>query len=272
MVQKVISFFVIFLFCGVLVAQNQNENEEFLNAQFLILDEVQPLTRAERESMESIFHAEFAVLGFRDIAFNIAMSRTLENLEYYIHYYKEEIAKRAYLLYNEEESRYRQKMGISDYSLETIKPKLKEQSEAIALYEARTFGYPDILSHIKEDVYLTYEKEISDVYIRNDAVGLSYNLGLVLQNKEQLNLDAAQVDSIVAAAFEIKLLIADGEITEIENNCWLFEREFIMQTLTEEQVGEFAVIRYTNDAKNYAIKTWEEGKSYQMEIQDSIMI
>jgi hypothetical protein len=89
MLKKLISLFATLLFFGVVAAQNQNDIQEFLNNQFLILEQVQPLTQAERERMESIFHREFADSGNRDIAFNTAMSRTLESLDYYEHYWSD---------------------------------------------------------------------------------------------------------------------------------------------------------------------------------------
>jgi len=58
MTKKVFIFFVMLLLYGVITAQSQNDNRQFLNAQFLILDEVQPLTLEERETMESIFYEE----------------------------------------------------------------------------------------------------------------------------------------------------------------------------------------------------------------------
>ncbi|MCL2073816.1 MAG: hypothetical protein FWH18_07845 [Marinilabiliaceae bacterium] len=116
------------------------------------------------------------------------------------------------------------------------------------------------------------KKNISDIYIRNDSKGTSYNLGLVLQNRETLSLDAAQIDAIVDAAQNIKELSADGTIDELRNNCWLYEREFIMQILNEEQVGDFAMLRYKDEAVEYTIKMWKEGMSYNIEVEDSIAV
>jgi hypothetical protein len=77
----------------------------------------------------------------------------------------------------------------------------------------------------------------------------------------------------VSAAFHIRELIADGDICDLINNGWLFERQFIMQILTEEQVGDFAVIRYTDEAVRYALDMWNEGKLYEIEYgNDSIKV
>ncbi|MCL2072500.1 MAG: hypothetical protein FWH18_01125 [Marinilabiliaceae bacterium] len=273
MTKKIIVFIATLLFCGVVAAQNQNEHEEFLNAQFLILEEVQPLTQAERDQMKSIFYEEIAESGIQDFAFNMAMSATLKDIEYYKHYYKDAIAKRAWVLYHEDLFFYEEEMELAESTLESVKPDLKELSEQLALVELYFFATPFDIYDIKADVRFRYEKNISDIYIRSDSKGTSYNLGLVLQNREQLNLSMQQIDAIVDAAQEIKTLSDDGSIDELSNNCWLFEREFIIDALSEEQVSEFVIIRYSDDAAKYAIETWKEGKAYQIEYgNDSIAV
>ncbi|MCL2072338.1 MAG: hypothetical protein FWH18_00295 [Marinilabiliaceae bacterium] len=174
MKQTIFVFIATLLFCGVVAAQNQNEHEGFLNAQFLILDEVQPLTQVEREQMKNIFYEEIAESGFRNIAFNIAMSKTLENPDYYLVYFQDEIAKRAWTIYHEDLGYYLEEMELNDSTLESISGHLKERSENLALVEMYFLGIPEDLFAVKEDVKLKYEKQISDVYIRNDSKGASY--------------------------------------------------------------------------------------------------
>jgi len=273
MKRKTITFFVTLLFCGVVTAQNQNDNQNFLNIQFLILDQVQPLTQAERQKIDSIFNVEYAVSGFRDVAFNIAMSRTLSNLDYYKSYYKDALAKRAWILYNDDLIYHRQKMGLKESSIDSIKPHLRERSREIALCEVRFFASSSARDNAKSIIRQKYRDKISGVYIKNESKGASYNLGLVLQNRERLKLSEAQVDSIVAAAQIIKKLSADSIITKQKNNRWLYERKFIMQFLNEEQVADFAVIRNSDNALNYAKKIWEDAKSLKMDYEyDSVKV
>jgi len=201
--KRIILNFVILLFFGVITAQNQNDNQAFLNAQFLILEQVKPLTPTERQQMESFFHAEFAVSGSQEIAFNMAMSKTLTNLDFYEHYYKETIAKRAQILYNDDLIYHGQKRGLNQTSLDDIMPYLLERSKEIALYELRYFAFPTERSTAIKQIRQKYSNGINDVYIRNEARGASFNLGLVLQNRERLNLTDSQVDSIVAATHKI---------------------------------------------------------------------
>ena len=273
MKKTLISFFAILLFCGVVAAQNQNENEEFLNAQFLILEQVQPLTQLERERMDSIFQAEFAVFEIRDIAFNIAMNKSLENPEYYTHYYKDEIAKRAYLLYNDDLAYFRHKMRLNENSLESIKPLLKERSEEMALWEVFAFAFSDDFFYSKEAIKDMFDIEISFVYMKNESKGVSYDLGLALQNSLMLNLSEQQIDEIVSASQSIKELIDNEIITDRNNNRWLYEREYIMETLNEVQIGDFAIIRSTDEAARFAVNLWNEGKLYEIEYEgDSIQV
>ncbi|MDR2510948.1 MAG: hypothetical protein LBC89_00465 [Bacteroidales bacterium] len=273
MTKKMITFLTTLLFCGVVATQNQNDNQGFLDAQFLILDHVQPLTQAERQKIDSIFNVEYAVFPFQNIAFNMAMSQTLSNLNYYKSYYRDEVAKRAWLVYNDDLLYYRQQMQLTEESLDSIKPHLRERGEEIALCELRFFALPAARDTAKEQIKQNYRNKISNIYIKNESIGASYNLGLVLKNREQLNLSEEQIDSIVAAAQIIKQLSADGVITSKKNNRWLYERQFIMQFLNEEQAGKFAVIRNSDNALGYAQKIWEEAKSLQLDYEyDSVQV
>jgi len=273
MKKKTITFFAMLLFCGVVAAQNQNDNQNFLNTQFLILDQVQPLTQAERQKIDSIFNAEYAVTGFQDVAFNMAMSKTLSNLDYYKSYYRDALAKRAWVLYNDDLTYHRQKMGLKESSLDSIKPYLRERSREIALCEVRFFASSSARDAAKEIIRQQYRNKISSFYIKNESKGASYNLGLVLQNRERLNLSEAQIDSIVAAAQIIKKLSADSVITKKKNNRWLYERKFIMQFLQEEQVSDFVVIRNRDNALSYAQKIWNEAKSLNLNYEyDSVKV
>ncbi|MDR0830502.1 MAG: hypothetical protein LBN95_10405 [Prevotellaceae bacterium] len=262
-----------FLFCGIVAAQNQTNYENFLNIQFLILDQVQPLTQAERQQMDSIFYAEYAVPEFQDIAFNMAMSKTLTNLDYYKNYYRNALAKRAYIMYNDDLAFYSEKMGLSGASLDSIKPYLKNRSEEIALSEVCLIAFPDDLFAAKEYFREKYRKNISDVYLKTESKGASYNLGLVLQNREKLQLSDAQIDSIVGAAQVIKQLSKDSVITRKKNNRWLYERAYIMKFLNEGQVAEFSNIRSNDYALSYAHKIWQEAKSYKIDFDyDSVKV
>ena len=271
--KTVIIFLVTLLFCGAVTAQNQNDNQSFLNAQFLVLDQVQPLTQAERQKIDSIFNVEYAVSGVRDVAFNMAMSKTLSNLDYYKSYYKDDIAKRAWALYNDDLVYYRKKMELNESSLDLIKPFLRERSRETALCEVRFFASSLARDEAKKIIREKYRDSISSAYIKNESKGASYNLGLVLQNRERLKLSEEQVDSIVDAAQIIKKLSADSVITKKKNNRWLYERQFIMKFLKEEQVGEFAVIRNSDNALSYAQKIWEEAKSLKLDYEyDSVKV
>ena len=271
MKRKTMTFLATLLIFGVVAAQNQNDEQDFLNSQFLILDQVQPLTQAEREQITDIFDAEYAISGFRDFAFNMAMSQTLSNLDYYRNYYSDALEKRAWALYNDNLTYHRQKIGES--SLDLIKPLLMERSREFALCELRFFASPSERDAAKEQIRQKYRKEISDVYIKNESKGASYNLGLVLQNRERLKLSETQIDSIVAAAQIIKKLSADSVITKKKNNRWLYERQFIMKFLTEEQVSDFTVIRNSKNALSYAQKIWEEVKSLKLDYEyDSVKV
>jgi hypothetical protein len=271
MKRKTISLLAALLFYGV-VAQSQN-NQEFLKNQFLILDEVLPLTQAEREKMDSIFNAEFAVFKIRDIAFNLAISKTLENPDYYIHYYKDEIAKRAYFLYCDDLAYYRKKMKLNESSLASIKSHLKERSEEIALCDVMFFAFPDEFFYSKEAIKKKYDRDISDIYIKNESKGVNYDIGLALQNRKQLNLSEQQIDAFVLAARTVSQLTETEIITEKRNNRWLYEREYIIETLNEEQTSDFAILRSSDEAAKYAIDLWNEAKLYEIEYdRDSIQI
>jgi hypothetical protein len=144
---------------------------------------------------------------------------------------------------------------------------LLARSKEIALWEVCLFAYPDELFTGKQYIRQKYNKSISDVYIKNESRGTSYNLGLVLQNREKLKLSDAQIDSVVTSAQTIKKLSADGVITYKKNNRWLYERNFIMKFLSDEQVGDFAVIRNSNYASTYANKIWQEAKNYHIDFE-----
>jgi len=53
------------------------------------------------------------------------MSKTLSNIEYYKSYYRDEIAKRAWSLYNDDLSFYRKKMELDKSALDSIKEPAK---------------------------------------------------------------------------------------------------------------------------------------------------
>jgi len=269
--KNLIVFSVILLFCGVITAQNQNQ--EFLNAQFLILDEVQQLMQAERDSMTIIFYEEFSISGIQDIAFNKAMLKTLTNFEYFEHYYSDVVANKKQFLYDYDLVFYSQKMGLDDVSLGIIKPQLSKRAKELAICEACLIAYPELIEDCKEEVIEDYFDEISAVYIENVLKEASNDIRLVLQNRDWLNLSGSQIDSIVVAAQIIKKLTAENIISQKENNCWILEREFILQNLNEHQKSDFAFMRHAYYALNYSNNLWAEGKVYRMDFEyDSVQV
>ena len=267
--KKIIVLFAMFLFYGALTAQNQ----QFLNAQFLILDQVQPLTQAERVNIGSVFNAEFAISGSQSIAFNLAMLQTLTNFEYFEHYYSDAITARAQVLYNEDLIYYTQTMGLSSIILLKIKQNLLKRARELAICEVCLLAYPDIIDDCKDEIKEDYFDDISVSYISDVIAYSSIDLGLALQYRDWLGLGVAQVDSIFVAVQTINQLTAKGTITEKENNIWLYERDFIMKILDEEQVKDFTFIRHAGYAYNYANTMWNEGKSYKMDSKfDSVKV
>jgi len=268
-----ISFLLMLVFSGAITAQSQNDNQEFLNAQFLILDKVQPLTLEERDYMERIFYEEFAISSNQEVAFKMAMSKALKSIEYFESYYSEEIDVRTKELFDEDLVFYSKKMGLDDASLEEIKPHLNVRSRYFAIFEVCLFAYPETIIDAKEEISAMYYKKISDVYIKKELKEASYDFRLLFLYREFLELENEQIDSIVIASQIIKQLTAESVITQKENNSWLYERSFIMEILVEEQVFDFVVFRNADYALNYAEKMWNEGKSYQMESKyDSVQI
>ncbi|MDR3328417.1 MAG: hypothetical protein LBT04_10005 [Prevotellaceae bacterium] len=116
-----------------------------------------------------------------------------------------------------------------------------------------------------------YRKRISQVTMKNDSKGATYNLGLVLETRERLNLTDAQVDSVVSAAQQIKALQKSGEITKEKNNRWEYERTYIMQILDEAQLGDFLAIRNYDYALSVAQRPWKEMRQYDVAFEyDSV--
>ena len=262
---------VMLLFCGVITAQNQNQ--QFLNAQFLILNQIQPLTQDEKDRISDIFNDEFAESNNQAEAFKFAMSCTLEEMEYYESYYSTEISSRALFLYNFDLKYYKRLLQNDETELELIKPILMERSQELALYEMRVFAYPDILLTIKEMIKEKYFESLSAVYLPSVIAEASHDLCLALQLRTRLELEGPQIDSLVFASYAIKQLAVKGIINQRDNNCWIYERDFILDILDDEQATHFAFALYSDYAMDYAHQMWEEGKSFKMTSEyDSVQV
>lgn len=249
---------IVVLLAFTLTAQNQIDTNEFLQVQIAKLNEIQPLDVQQTQKIDSAFRAEWQKYQNEQIAFNYAMSITLTNENYFSRYFKGEIEKRAWIIYQDDLSYYRNAVKLSQNVLNDIKPLLKKRSDETSLCEFIYFA--DAKKRYKEigKIRENYREQLSSVTLKNKSKGATYNLGLVLENREQLNLAELQIDSVVAAVQQIRELTNNGIITKEKNNRWEYERQFILKILNEEQVSDFVTIRNYDYAKSFAEKQWRD--------------
>lgn len=253
-----------------LLGQNETARN-YLDTQLAVLESIQALTVQEKQQFDNIFWEKWQEHEQKEIAFHEAMCETLTTEEHFKQYFKDDIDKRSWVIMNDDLIYFRQKQKLPESSITKIKPLLQQRSKETAYCEYRYFTDSQKRSDAIADVRNQYHDRISNVTIRNNSSGASHNLGLVLENREKLNLSQQQVDSIVVAAQAIRRLTKAGEITREKNNCWLYERKFIMEHLREEQVIEFLYIRNFDHAKKNAEKIWAEMKEYNISSEyDSI--
>jgi|GEM_PF-4679837 len=256
---KKILIFTMSVFCAVcLFAQNQQEANDYLNEQIAVLNGIQALTVQETQQLESAFWARWQEHPRTEIAFQQAMSEVLTNEQHFREYFADQIERRAWIIFNDDLNHFRHRQRLPENSLERIKPILRQRSQETAFYEYRFIADFEKRGEAIAAVRDKHRESLSRVTMRENASGVTHNLRLVLDNREMLGLTDAQVDAIIASAQKIRQLTRDGEITRELNNRWLFEREFIMQHLTSEQVDGFVAIRSHNAAQNFAEHRWRE--------------
>jgi hypothetical protein len=242
----------------------QNHHRAYFNAQIAVLNSIDTLSNAQIQKLDSIFFAEMKKTDSRSVSFNIAMSKTLAKKRFFSRFYSEELAKRAYSLYQDDLNYYRLSMNLSDSSVNAMKPILRRRSREIALNEVIYFANPAKRYAQRDSIRAKYNPEVANITLKKESKGATYNLGLVLENRQRLNLSENQVDSIISAVKKIKKLSKERVITKEKNNRWEYERSYIMQFLTEEQVSDFVVIRSGNYALKFARERWQEMEEYEI--------
>lgn len=253
------------LFAQLVIAQNSNS--VFLQTQIAKLNAIQPLSTLQIQKIDSTYWKELEKIENEQIAFNYTISKMLTNEIYFSQYFQDEIAKRAWVIYQDDINYYQNTVKLSLNSLNEIKPILKTRSEEIALCEVRYFENQTKRNEEKEKISEKYNNQLSAVTLKNKSIGATYNLGLVLENRERLKLSDVQVDSIVSSALQINTLSKNGIITKEKNNRWEYERQYILKFLNEEQVSDFLTIRNLDYAKSYAEKQWKEMQEYNISFE-----
>jgi len=250
-----------------LSAQDRQEASTYLDAQTEVLNNIRPLQTHEKQQFDSIFWVQWEEHGRSEIALHEAMCGALTVAQYFRQYFKDQIDKRAWVIFNDDINYFKQRQKLPERSLEKIKPILQERSKETAYCEYRFFTDSKKRADAITAVRDKYRESISKVTIKDNSSGASYNLGLVLENRETLNLSDKQIDSIVAAVQQIRQLSKNGVITREKNNRWEYERIFIIQHLNEEQVGGFVNIRNFDYAKSYAEKMWKDMDDYNISFE-----
>lgn len=262
---KKVIFLTMTVLCAMyLCAQNNQSPNGYLNSQIAVLNKVQPLTSQQRQQFDSIYWVKVGEHGNMEVAFHEAMCGALIEAEYFKQYFNDQITKRAWMILNDDLTYFRQKQNLPEESLELIKPILQKRSMESAYCEFRFFTNSGKRAQAIAAVRDKYREQISTVTLKNNSSGASFNLGIVLKYREDLNLSEQQIDSIVAAAQKIRLLSKDGIITKEKNNRWEYERKYIMKFLDEEQLSKFLAIRNYDYAKSYAQKMWTEMENYDI--------
>lgn len=256
-------------------SQSQNDCKIYFDEKASILDSLKPLS-SEKTKLSNAYWKEINdQQNEKNLpsAFNMAMSKVLSDSIYFKEFFKDEIDNRKRNLYQDDFLYYKENMKLSSKSLDKIKPVLLKRSEELAYTEFRYYGQPNIRYAEKEKIKAKYRPDISTTTMKGDSKGASYNLSLILQNRDKLKLTKLQIDSIVACAQKIKLLAKDGIITKEKNNRWKYERTCIINNLNEEQVNNFVIIRNKEYQLNRAKEVWEEMKKKSISAEyDSIQV
>lgn len=258
---------VFFLLCASLIsAQNKKKEEarKYFATQIEVLDNIQKLDAVEKQKLDSIFWAKWEGHKKNNIAFHEAMCGTLTKKKYFNQYFKDELEQRAWVILNDDLAYFRQEQKLSKKSIDGIMPILQQRSKETAYCEYRFFTNSNKRRTEIAKVRDKYREQISLITLKNNSKGASYNLGLVLENKEKLNLTEAQVDSIVAGVQYVKAMQKSGEITKEKNNRWEYERKYIMHNLNENQVSDFLAIRNYDYALGYAQRSWSDMQKYDI--------
>lgn len=274
MKQKIILLLVAaFLGCQ-LFAQSKEQNQSFFNEQIQKLELIKPLLPKEKKKLSTSFWNELNTNeSDNKNAFNIAMSKTLSDSTYFKEYFKDDLSKRALLIFQDDYNYYKQNMKLSTKSLLKIKPVLQRRSEEYAYCEIRYLALPNERFKEKEKIKAKYRTNIMDTSMKEDSKGATYNLRLVLENRDKLKLSKNQIDSIVAGAQQIKTLEKQGIITQEKGNRWEYERKIIINALNEEQVNQFVVIRSAAYSLTNAQKAWKEMKELNISFEyDSVRV
>lgn len=252
-------FLVILLFSTrFLYAERDQEVSVYLTSQKLILNKIDSINPETTRMFDSIFWAKWDTHQNTKVAFHEAMCSTLSKSEYYYKYFKEDIEQRAWVILNDDLNYYKNSQKLSESSINSIKPFLEQRSKEIAFIENRYFTNSTNRAEAIKNVQDTYRDKISQITLKNNSSGASYNLGLVLENRKKLKLTEIQVDSIISASLQVLALQQNGVITKEKNNRWEYERKFILKFLNEEQVSDFLSIRNFDYANDFAKKRWKE--------------
>jgi hypothetical protein len=261
--------------CGLTKVQANQQVQNYLSKQITVLQKIKPIIRDDSVRLHDAFWEEINSTknAKPTIAFNIAMSKILKDKSYFKQYYKEELEKRAWILFQDYYNDYKLGNKLAVSSLDVIKPQLEKQSAEIALCELQYLAFPDERFELESKIKEKFQKKISTVTMKQESKGASHDLQLVLEYRTKLRLSNEQVDSIVAGAQGVNDLQNQGIITPEKRNSWEYERKYIMSTLKEDQVSDFITIRNSVYARNYANDVWKDLKKYNIASDyDSIQV
>lgn len=216
MKKPVLLILIVFVLYTLSFSQSQNDCKSYFDEKVSVIDSIKPLSNTKTK-LSNVFWKEINEQQDEKnlpSAFNMAMSKVLSDSIYFKEFFKDEIDNRKRNLYQDDFLYYKENMKLSSKSLDKIKPILLKRSEDLAYIEFRYYGQPNIRYTEKKNVKDKYRADINTITMKGDSKGASYNLNLVLQNREKLNLSKSQVDSIVSGAQMINALCEDGTITK----------------------------------------------------------
>jgi hypothetical protein len=123
---KKLFILTVFVCCIIqITAQNQPAASKYFNTQMAILDSIKPLTNHERQQIDSIFTAKWQVSENLDFAFHEAMCGILTSAQYFRQYFKNQIAKRSWVILNDDLHYFRQTQKLPESALKQIRPVLR---------------------------------------------------------------------------------------------------------------------------------------------------
>lgn len=191
---------VLLTFSGILLAEKDSNVSAYLTAQKLILNQIDSITPEMSDRLDSVFWAKWENHKNPKVAFHEAMCGVLSEAKYFYQYYKDDIDQRTWVMTNDDLSYYKSKQNLPDSALIMIKPIIEQRNKRIAFCEIRYFNNSITRTEAIKKIRDRYRNKISDITLKSNSKGASYNLGLVLENKTILKLSKEQVDSIVSAA------------------------------------------------------------------------